>query len=232
MCDCYMLRQSILQGPPIPVSKWIKSSVLCLAIAFAQCACVKNQVYSTARDSVISLEPGQLEAHGIAFITPSTVTGQEEDKQTLASIFAEVLENRRPGIEVVSLPKTLSAINSAGMADEYKQMYIDYRDTGIFKRELLNAVGKVTGVRYLAQLKLSNFVQISKGRFSALGLRMFQTNQANIRLFLQIWDSQKGTIAWEGTDEVNYSWETSTEKPVTFRVIVEETAGNLVGKLP
>ena len=118
------------------------------------------------------------------------------------------------------------------MADEYKQMYIDYRDTGIFKRELLNAVGKVTGVRYLAQLKLSNFVQISKGRFSALGLRMFQTNQANIRLFLQIWDSQKGTIAWEGTDEVNYSWETSTEKPVTFRVIVEETAGNLVGKLP
>jgi hypothetical protein len=214
------------------VSTLIKSSALCLVIAFALGACARNQVHSTARDTIISLEPGQLEAHGLAFVTPSTVTGQEEDKQTLASIFAEVLEAERPGIRVVSLPETLSAINTAGIADEYKQMYVDYRDTGIFKRELLMAVGKVTGVRYMAQLKLSNFTQLSKGRFSALGLRMFQTNQANIRLFLQIWDSQQGTIAWEGTDEVNYSWETSSEKPVTFRVIVEETAGNLVRKLP
>jgi hypothetical protein len=214
------------------VSTLIKPFALCLVVAFTPGACSKYQVHSTARDSVISLEPGQLEAHGLAFITPSTVTGQEEDKQTLASIFAEVLEAGRPGIQVVSLPKTLSAVNMAGIADKYTRMYIDYRDTGIFKRELLNDVGKVTGVRYLAQLKLSNFEQFSKGRFSALGLRMFQTNQANIRLFLQIWDSQRGTIAWEGTDEVNYSWETSTEKPVTFRVIVEETAGNLIGRLP
>jgi hypothetical protein len=214
------------------VNTLIKSFALCLVIAFTLGACAKFQVHSTARDSVISLGPGQLEKHGMAFITPSTVTGQEEDKQTLASIFAEVLETERPGILIVSLPKTLSAINTAGIADEYKQMYIDYRDTGIFKRELLYSVGKVAGVRYLAQLKLSNFEQLSKGRFSALGLRMFQTNQANIRLFLQIWDSHEGIIAWEGTDEVNYSWETSTEKPVTFRVIVEETAGNLIGKLP
>lgn len=214
------------------VSKLIKTFALCLVIATTLYACTRNQVYSTAHDSVVSLEPGQLEAAGIAFITPSTVTGQEEDKQTLASIFSEVLEKERPAIRIVSLPKTLSAINSAGMAEDYKQMYIDYRDTGIFKRELLNAVGEVTGARYLAQLKLSNFVQLSKGRFSAFGLRMLQTNQANIRLFLQIWDSEKGTIAWEGTDEVNYSWETSTEKPVTFRVIVEETARDLIGKLP
>ncbi len=214
------------------VNTLFRSFALCLVIALITGACSQQQIHSTARESVISLEPGQLEAHGIAFITPSTVTGQEEDKQTLASIFTDVLEAERPAIPVVSLPKTLSAINAAGIADEYKQMYMDYHYTGIFKRDLLSTVGKVAGVRYLAQLKLSNFEQRSKGRFSALGLRMFQTNQANIRLFLQIWDSQLGTIAWEGTDEVNYSWETSTEKPVTFRVIVEETAGNLVDKLP
>ena len=214
------------------VSTQIKSFTLCLLIACTTGACSKLQVHSSARDSVISLEPGQLEAHGLAFITPSTVTGQEEDKQTLASIFAEVLETERPGILVVSLPKTLSAINTAGIADQYKRMVIDYRDTGIFKRELLASIGKVSGARYVAQLKLSDFEQFSKGRFSALGLRMFQTNQAKIRLFLQIWDSRKGTIAWEGTDEVNYSWETSTEEPVTFRVIVEEAAGNLIGRLP
>jgi len=216
----------------MPAGTLIKSLTLCLLTAVLLSGCAGNQIHSTTRDSVISLEPGQLDAHGLAFITPSTVTGQEEDKQTLAFIFTDVIKEKRPNIVVISLPKTLSAINTAGIADDYKQMYIDYRDTGIFKRELLNAVGKVTGVRYLAQLKLSNFRQSSKSRFSALGLRMFQTNKANIRLFLQIWDSHKGTIAWEGSDEVNYSWETSTEKPVTFRVIVEETAKNLIGKLP
>lgn len=211
----------------------IKSLTLCLLTAILLSGgCAGNQIHSTTRDSVISLEPGQLDAHGLAFITPSTVTGQEEDKQTLAFIFTDVIKEKRPNVTVISLPRTLSAINTAGIADDYKQMYIDYRDTGIFKRELLNAVGKVAGARYLAQLKLSNFEQSSKSRFSAFGLRMFQTNRAKIRLFLQIWDSHKGTIAWEGSDEVNYSWETSTEKPVTFRVIVEETAKNLISKLP
>ena len=36
-----------------------------------------------------------------------------------------------------------------------------------------------------------------------------QTKQANIRIFFQIWDSKDGSIAWEGTEEMNYSWDTS-----------------------
>lgn len=214
------------------VNTLIKPFALCIAITLTLGACAKHQIYSTVHDSVISLEPGQLEAHGLAFITPSTVTGQEEDKQTLASIFTDVIESERPTIRVISLPKTLSAINKAGIDGDYRRMYIDYHDTGIFNRKLLKAVGEVANVRFIAQLKLSSFSQNSKGRFSVFGLRVFQTNRANIRVFLQIWDSQNGTIAWEGTDEVTYSWETSSEKPVTFRVIVEETARNLIGKLP
>ena len=61
---------------------------------------------------------------------------------------------------------------------------------------------------------------------------MIQTKEANIRLFLQIWDSENGAIVWEGTEELNYSRDTSSERPVTFQLVVEEVARNLVGKLP
>ena len=194
--------------------------------------CSTEQIHSTVQFEDISLPPSGLKTHGLAFITPSTVTGREQDIQSLASIFADVMQKERPDIKVMSLAKTLSAINLAGIADEYKKMYFDYSDTGIFKKDSLRMVGEVTGVRYLAQLKLSSFNQYSKGRFSFLGIRVVQTREANIRLFLQIWNSELGAIVWEGAEELNYAWDTTKEEPVTFKLVVEEIARNLISKLP
>lgn len=202
-----------------------------LASAFLA-SCSTDQIYPSVDYKDIALEPGDLETHGLAFITPSTITGREEDKQTLAFVFSKVLTEERPLVRVVSLPETLGAVNQADMADEYKRMYVDYRDTGIFKRDLLKKTGSVTGVRYLAQLKLASFTQNSKGRFSLLGLRVFQTKEANIRVFFQIWNSDNGTIVWEGTEELNYAWDSISEKPVTFKLVVEELARDLISKLP
>ncbi len=202
-------------------------TLLCLCSA-----CSTDQIHSTAEFSELALDPNALESHGLGFITPSTVTGQEQDKQTLAFIFAKILKQERPNIPLVTLPETLSAINGAGLADEYKRMYDDYRDTGIFKRESLRKVGEVTGVRYLAQLKLASFDQNSKGRLNVLGLRVFQTKEANIRIFVQIWNSENGAIVWEGTEELNYAWDTGSERPVTFKLVVSEIAQNLVTNLP
>lgn len=209
---------------------WLLS--LLLPLLALNTGCATDQIHAKVQYEEISLAAGDLASHGLGFITPSTVTGQEQDIQSLAFIFARVLKEDRPDIRVVGLPEALSAINRAGLADEYKQMYIDYSDTGIFKQGSLRKVGEVTGVRYLAQLKLASFSQNSKGRFSFLGLRLMQTKEANIRLFLQIWNSETGAIAWEGTEELNYAWDTSSEKPVTFQLVVEEIARNLISKLP
>lgn len=194
--------------------------------------CSVDQVHSSADHADFSLDKNDLETYGLAFITPSTVTGQEEDKQTLAFAFANVMKEERPDIRLVTLPETISAINIADITEDYMRMYVDYRDTGVFKRDLLKKVSDITGTRYLAQLKLSDFSQNSKGRFNLFGLRLVQTKEANIRMFFQIWDSSDGTIAWEGTEEMSYSWDTGSEKPVTFRTIVEKTALNLITLLP
>jgi hypothetical protein len=191
-----------------------------------------NQNYSSAQHNAIALTADDLRNQGVAFISPSTITGQEEDKQVLAFVFANTLARERPDIDITTLPETLGAVNKAGLASEYNRMFQDYRETGIFNRASLNRVGKATRARYLVQLNLANFRQESRGRFSMLGFRVYQTSHANIRLFIQIWDSTNGSIVWEGVEELNLAQETSKEKTITFTSVVEASAHNLIALLP
>ncbi|HSQ03260.1 MAG TPA: hypothetical protein VLN59_04450, partial [Burkholderiales bacterium] len=206
--------------------------LLSIATVFALAGCGTQITPNSVEERAINLRKGNLEAYGLAFITPSTVTGQEEEKQAIAFIFHGVMKERRPGVQVVALSEALGAINRHGLAEAYKQMYNDYRDTGLFKRDILKQVADATGVRYIAQIKLQEFQQGAKERFGALGFRLVETRFANVRLFLQIWDSSDGSIAWEGMQELFYASDRVREEPITLHTAVEQTAGNLIARLP
>ncbi|MGH8662522.1 MAG: hypothetical protein ACREUB_12305 [Burkholderiales bacterium] len=197
-------------------------------LALAGC----SQIYPTLQEHQITLRPGDLEASGIAFLTPSTVTGQEQEKQAVAFVFADVVKRERRGLRVVTLAETLGAINKAGLADDYRRMYDDYRDTGLLSRDVLLRVGKATGARYLAQLKLQGFGQGAKERFGILGIRIVETQYAHVRLFFQIWDSNDGTVAWEAMQEMRISQERMSEEPIMQRAVLERTAHDLIARLP
>ena len=200
--------------------------------AFALAGCASTQIYPTLQEQRISLSPGDLEAGGVAFITPSTVTGQEQETQGVALTFAQVLKAERPALRVVTLAETLGAVNRAGLAEAYKQMYNDYRDTGLFSGEVLRKVGGATGARYVVQLKLQLFEQGSRDRFGVLGIRIVETKYAHIRLFLQVWDRRDSTIAWEGMQEMRQAHDTVTEEPIMQRTVLERTARDLIARLP
>jgi len=202
-----------------------------LFVAGMLCGCLP-QVHSTAQHRLFLLDPGDLETSGIAFLTPSTVTGQEQEKQVVALTFAEVLTKERPAIRCVSLPETLSALNQAGLAEEYKRMFEDYHGTGLFQYDTLKKIGEATKSKYAAQLKLAGFKQGSKERLGSFGLRMIETEYANIRLFFQIWNTTDGTIAWEGAQELHYALDTIFDKPITLRIVLEEAAISLINRLP
>lgn len=203
-----------------------------LLLLLIGCTTVGNQIHPTTLHKNLTLQSGALPQHGVAFLTPSTVTGQEQDQQAVALIFAEHMRAQLPAVRVISLPESLGAINRAGLAPEYRKMVEDYRETGIFPREILTKVGRAIGTRYLIQLKLAAFSQDMRERISIFGVRLFQTLHANIRLYVQIWDAEAGTIAWEGSEELSYAYDSSAEMPVTFRRVVEEAAQQLIQNLP
>jgi len=188
--------------------------------------------YATLNEHEISLQRGELEAAGIAFVTPSTITGQEQEKQTVALTFTDVMSHDRPGVKVVTLAETLSAVNKAGLVDAYRRMYEDYRDTALLPGDVLRRLGASTGARYIGQLKLQGFTQSSKNRLGILGLRVMDTQLGDVRLYFQIWDSRDGAIAWEGMQELRVAVDTTSERPVTLRGLLERTAHDLIAKVP
>ena len=214
-------------------------ALLAIGLALLLSGCASQTLRTETQQSspttqvlAINLRSGDLRAAGIAFITPSSITGQEEDKQALALAFTGTLRNVRPDLRIVPLPETLSAVNRVGLTGEYRKMFEDYRLTGIFDRETLQKVARVTGTRYVAQLKLGAFRQESRGRWGMLGIRILETKTSTIRLFLQIWDSNDGSVAWEGSQESTVSHESLAEEYVSLKSIVEESARDLVAHLP
>jgi len=207
-------------------------AVLPLLALLGGCVAVGTQVVPVTTHQTYTLKPGQLQQHGVALLTPSIITGQEQDRQSLALIAAQTIVATMPAVRVVSLSETLGAVNAAGLADVYRQMYEDYDRTGLFRREALQKIGQVTGARYLAQLKLAGFNRDTRERLSIFGFRVFQTLHANVRLYIQIWDSTQGVIAWEATGELNHAYDSLAEQPVTFRLTVEEAVRQLLKALP
>ncbi len=211
---------------------------LAILLAAAICAlgsitgCGAAQIYSIVNHHQFSLSGEALKNTGIAFITPSTVTGQEEEKQAVAFTFVEALQEARPDIRCVSLPETLSAINKANLGENYQRMFADYKDTGLFDSRTLGKVGEVTRTRYLGQLKLAGFSQGSSGRLSVFGLRLLETKYAKLRLFFQIWDAADGSIAWEGVQELNWSEEEINENTIDLQTVMAQAARNLAKRLP
>lgn len=209
----------------------LHAAALCLA-ATLLAGCGGAQMTSTVRYQVLDLDAESLRRGGLALITPSTVTGQEQDKQALALIFADVFEHTRPDVPLVRLSETLSVLNRGNLTRGYERMLAEASNTGVLDRRVLEQVARHTGMRYLAHLKLAGFEQQSLQRWSLLGVRMVETKRANIRLFLQIWDSTEGSVVWEGTEELIYAMDTASEKVVTLRTVVEATTANLLAGLP
>ena len=201
------------------------------ALTLAACT-VAPQRYSTPQAQTFTLLHGDLETGGLAFLTPSTVTGQEEDKQALALIFYSEVARQRPEFRLLPLSATISAVNREGLTDAYKGIYREYRDTGVFDPTALGQISQATGMRFLGQLKMAAFWQRNSGRFGIFGLDIMKTQAATIRLYFQIWDASTGTIAWEGAEELAAAHDTLAEKTVTFKSVVEEAARELIQLLP
>jgi hypothetical protein len=214
----------------VPIST--RAACFAAALLCLQACSSTLQVYSTPEHETRSLTQRDLREGGIAFLTPSTITGQEEDKQTLAYHFASVLRMRRPDIKVLPLSETIGEVNRGGLAEVYRSMYRDYRDTAVFDASLLRRIAQAADVRYLAQLKLSQMQQGSRGRLGLLGLSILNTQYASVRLSFQVWDSRDGSIAWEGIDEVTMAMDTGLEQPMPFRAVAERAAEDLVARLP
>lgn len=191
-----------------------------------------TQLYTKIEHNVHLLEKDDIKLKGLTFITPTTITGMEEDKQYLALTFSHALKKLRPELKIADLSFALGIINKSNYSEQYAAMYKGYRSTGIFNKSTLKRIGELTDNRYVCQLKLSHFKSEAQGRWGLLGLAISDTEKANLRMFVQIWDSHTGTIVWEAAQEITYAYDTTSEDSVTFERMIRLAAKDIATNLP
>ena len=204
---------------------------LCLLIAATGCS-VRGETRSASTVSAPLMTAGLLEEHGLGFLTPTAGGDREEDKHALALVFASTLSELRPGVRIVPLAQTLSAVNRAGLLRQYQRMYEGFETSGALERDTLAKLRGVTGVRFFCLLQLGEFSQTASAGTNAVPLPPRGAPGAHIRLFVQIWDSLDGTIAWEGINEVSLGADSGNGRGATFSSIVERATRDLVARLP
>lgn len=205
---------------------WIGITIVLLG------GCINPQIKTSTQAVTFKLSAQNLEEGGLAFITPSSITGQEEDKQAMAMAFTQAVQQTRPAVKIVPLAEAISAINATGLANDYKKMLEDYSITGLFEHKALQKIAQAIGTRYIAQLQLRGFRQDNKNRLSLLGIRLIDTKSTDTRIFLQIWDSRNGSVVWEGSQELTVAKDSWGEETITFRQTMETAAQHLIKQLP
>ncbi len=211
----------------------MRGIAMSLVAVLSVAGCANTAQLSTDTEATnFSLDPVAFHTEGVGFLTPVSATGQEANRLALALAFASSLADAREDLSIVSLAEVLSAVNRAGLAADYKAMIDAYAATGIMEKQTLRRIGEASNARYLGLLGLADFDQGVNKRFSVGGLRLLDTKLASIRVSWQIWDSVTGVIAWEGTDEIHYAYDTGRERPVSFGFVAGQAAANLVARIP
>ena len=218
----------------------LKAALLCLAVLLAACGRFQHSTSAstdpggTAPAVIADARRPSLQAGGLAILTPTADPAHEEDRQTVAAVFTRTLTELRPELSPIPLAKTLSSSNAAGLADAYGRMYTGYKVSGVFDAELLRKIGPAVGVRYFAQLKLAAYDESSSGgMFSFMGLSLGRQQTADVRLYLEIWDSVDGTIVWEKSEEDSEKKHSLIlTRTVKMDDLVEAVTKDLIKRLP
>ncbi|NWF91694.1 MAG: hypothetical protein HXY46_02155 [Syntrophaceae bacterium] len=167
----------------------------------------------------------------IGFLTPSSALGLEEDRWILLNILADTFKEMREDVEVIPPSRILSLINQSGMAEEYNRMIHLYHTSGVFDKTILQKIKKAIGVQFLVHLKLASFNQYAFTRLSTFGLRVIDSQEAKMRIFMQIWDVE-GRIVWESSAEGIITQEEFRARPISFNELAKATSRKLIEKLP
>jgi hypothetical protein len=218
------------------------AGVLCLAWVVAGCGGLRHAgdrpageaLAQSGKETKTDSQSLALQAGGLAILTPTAASGHEEDRQTVAMIFATALAEQRPDLSAIPMATALSAINAAGLADTYAHMYLAYKDTGLFDAALVHRIGQAIGARYLVQLKLASFDQSGGGgMFSFMGLSLGHQQTATVRLFAQLWDSVEGRIVWERSNEASERKRSLIRtRTIKMEDVVKSDAEALIKELP
>jgi hypothetical protein len=154
------------------------------------------------------------------------VPGLRGNEVTLPYFLHGILHKVTPQWKVISPQEMVARLNREGLAAEYMRMKEDYEQSNIFDRGALNRIG----ARYVFQIRLAAFTQAMTDRWKipAFDIRVAQTRSSDMRVVLQLWDTNTGELIWGSAAETSMQNEAVSQDPVYLEDIARATLGSMM----
>ncbi len=177
-----------------------------------------------------TLHPDTLQQSTVALFSAVALPALRGNEVALVYYLAEILHKVVPDWKVVSPQETMARINGQGLATEYTRMRLDYEESNILERDSLRKIGAAVGARYVFQPRLAAFTQSMTDRWQVPGfdLRISQTRSSDMRLALQLWDTETGELVWGSVAETSMQNEAVSQDPVYLEDVSRATLASMI----
>jgi hypothetical protein len=188
------------------------------------------QVRTSSAEFSPSFDHGLLGQEPIAVFGALTMPGLRGNEVGLDFMLVQVLHRVAPQIQIVSPQRSMSKINEQGLASEYTQMRADAEQSHILNRDSLKKLGKAVGARFVFQPRLAAFTQTMYDRwtFPGFGVLLVQVRTSNLRMSLQLWNTETGELLWASMAEGTMQNEAVSKDPVYFEDAARVALGSIV----
>ncbi len=146
-----------------------------------------------------SFNPGMVAQEPVAVFGALTMPGLRGNEVGLDFMLGDVLHKIAPQIQIVSPQHTISQINREGLTAEYTQMRADFTQT-----------------------------MYDRWTFPAFGVVISQTRQSNLRMSVQLWDTNTGELLWASMAEGTMQSEAFAKDPVYMEDAVRVTLASMM----
>ena len=119
----------------------------------------------------------------------------------LSYAFVSALAEVRPPIRVRAAHDTANLLNEQGLAGEYAELMAGFARSRILDRDRLRRIGSVLGSRYVFLPGVAELDHNLVDKFEMVGVKVIRNQITRLRLWLQLWDAEKGRIIWESIGE-------------------------------
>ena len=155
---------------------------------------------STPRSQL--LDVAELAREPVATLGLLTSASLQGFNPSLSHALNAALSEASPPIRGIAAHETLNMLIQQGLGAEYSTLIASFGRGGILEREPLQRIGSALSSRYVLLPGLAEFNQVIIDRLSIYGWNIIQSRVTTLRLWLQLWETQTGTILWESSGEV------------------------------
>lgn len=157
---------------------------------------------------------------------------QEIYRETLAGLLYKAMKEYPESPTIIAMDAVQSAVNKSELWSDILQMYTDYHDSAVLRKDVLSKLGQALNARYVLLPKLLSYQQEVFDRAVFLGVSFLRTRLSVVSIQAQIWDTATGEVVWQGVGEGTDASEVVRGRPASFASVAQNASESLASRMP